>query len=484
MPGYGVVAHARQRRGHLGAAFRTGMAAALFLLSWTGVASAARAALYVEGPHANAVTRDVGVALSSRASAEPSHALEAALRSTLDGDSLAHGLSTGDGARQLATAARASFEQSGADFAVIVALPPDDAAERRVAILLVPRKHDSSALLQSAELPHAGSVKARIDWWARTFRSPEKPPTRLDDEASQAAATPVSSRATDAGAPSEDLLGGSPYNAALADGAAGASGETAVTPVPDRPARAPPTDQPTQVTASTPDPPEKRTTHPPRYFLRVGFEESMRDFRDIEPGRGATRTYHAFPVPAVAVGAEAYPLLGVLGLDGSYERSLDVSSTTSQRKSVGTTFTRAEVALKGRIPFSSKERAPWLALLAGYGYTQFSFDSAPAGREIPTAQYHALRFGADTRIPVKRFHFTGGAEFDHLVSIGKLGTSRAHAPGNGVTGRLGAGVALVPWLAARVDARFTFLTYDMVRTPAAHSTDQYVTLAFTLEALF
>jgi hypothetical protein len=288
---------------------------------------------------------------------------------------------------------------------------------------------------------------------------------------------PSWTRVAAAAAPStRDSGDDSPYRAALA----AASRKKAPAPSPKKHAKA---SAPTSMTP-TDYPPEERDTHPPRYFLRAGAEATMRDFEDSEPGPGSARRYHAFPIPAIAVGAEAYPLFGILGLDGAFAESLGVTSTTSERKSVGTTYLRAEGALRGRIPFSSRKTAPWLSLLAGYGYTRYSFDAAPSGREVPTARYHALRFGADTRIPVKRFFFTGGAEFDHVVSIAKLGTSRAHAPGNGVTARLGTGVTLTPWLATRLDARYAWVTYDFVRKPSATGTDQYVTLALAVEVLF
>jgi hypothetical protein len=151
---------------------------------------------------------------------------------------------------------------------------------------------------------------------------------------------------------------------------------------------------------------------------------------------------------------------------------------------------RAEAALRARLPLSAKSTAPWIALFAGYGYTGYTFGSVPAGREIPSARYNALRLGADARIRVNRFQFTGSAEYDHLLSIGNLGppsalvTSRVQVPGYGVTGRLGAGFTILPWLLVCVDGRLMWVTYDFVRTPSAQGTDRYITMTLSGEVMF
>jgi hypothetical protein len=239
----------------------------------------------------------------------------------------------------------------------------------------------------------------------------------------------------------------------------------------------------------------------PRYFFRLGFETTVRDFADKDSTPGVARTYHAFPVPGLAVSAEAYPLLGgLLGLDGAFAQSVGVRSLTNDSSSpasmmtkrlrVDTSYVRAEGALRARLPLSTKSTAPWIAIFAGYGYTGYTFGAVPAGREIPSARYNALRFGADTRIPVNRFQFTGGAEYDHLITISDLGPSsplvatRVQVPGYGVTGRLGAGFSVAPWLVVRLDGRLMWVTYDFVRTPSAQGTDRYVTVALSGEAMF
>jgi hypothetical protein len=442
---------------------------------WARTAGAARAALYVVGPHAAAVTRDVALALGPRANTVPSHSLEVALRGALDGDSLAHALSSRDGARKMAEAARASLGRSGADVAIAIAVsePVASGENRHVDILLVPRRKSSSALLQEADLPEHTNVKASMAWWAKTFRSPERPPTRLDDPDDSSPALVAATPEEQSPAAHEDVDLASPYTLAAAAAAAAATPPHSTSGAARSPAG--PDAAPRRVAAP----------HPPRYFVRAGFELSLRHFEDVETGSGAPRTYEAFPVPGIVAGVEAYPLFGgSFGFDAVFAQSFGVRSTTSDRATVSTSWTRAEAALKGRLVVGKTDRAPFFALLAGYGYSNFSFASAPGGREIPTATYHELRFGLDATIPVGRFVFFGGGEYDHLFSIGALAVARAHAPGNGFTARLGLGFYIVPWLSARVGGRFAWFTYDLVRSVEAHAIDIYTGGEAGFEARF
>jgi hypothetical protein len=429
--------------------------------------------LYVEGQRAAGVTHDVALALGPRANAVPSRSLETAVRGTLDGDSLSHALSTREGARKIAETARASLGSSGADVAIAIAVgePTSGGESRHVEILLVPRRKGSSALLQEADLPALATAKARMAWWAKTFRSPERPPTRLDepdDPPLAAAAKPV-----EAPAAREDVDLANPY--------AGAAAFAAVTEKHSPPAH------PRSPTPAHSDgaPRPAAVRRPPRYFVRAAFELSLRHFEDVETGPGAPRTYEAFPIPGVLASVEAYPLFGgALGFDGTFAQSFGVRSTTSERHAVTTSWMRIEAALKSRFVFGKTDRAPWLALFSGYGYSDFSFESAPEEREVPTAKYHQLRFGLDANIPVHRFGFFGAAEYDHLFSIGALAIARAHAPGNGFTARLGFGFCLTPWLLARLEGRLAWFTYEFERSVDAHAVDMYVGGNAGFEAAF
>jgi hypothetical protein len=454
-------------------------ALALLLLSftWTRTAAATRAALYVEGRRAASVTRDVALALGPRAHAVPSRSLEAAVRASAEGDSLSHALSTREGARKIAGAARTSLGHSGADVAIAIAIAePTSGGAERVRILLVPRSSGASALLQDADLPELETVKERMTWWAKTFRSPERPPARLDDADDSSVAIPlVAAKTAEPAATSEDVDLSSPY----AEAAARAAATKAAAPsgAESSAARAP--------THAGAAPGQDAVRRPPRYFVRAAFELSLRHFEDVEMGAGAARTYEAFPVPGIVASVEAYPLFGgAFGFDAAFARSFGVRSTTSERLTVETSWTRAEAALKGRFVFGKTEQAPWLALLAGYGYSSFSFESAPEEREVPTATYHMMRFGLDTSIPLHRFVFSGAAEYDHLFSIGALAIARTKAPGHGFTARLGIGFRITPWLVSRLGGRFAWFTYDFIRSVDAHAVDEYIGGEAGFEATF
>jgi hypothetical protein len=429
--------------------------------------------LYVEGHRAASVTHDVALALGSRVNATHSRSLESAVKTALKGDSLSHALAARDRARKVADAARTSLGESGADVAIAIAVAePDSAgAHRRVDVLLVPRQKSSPALLQEADMPELATAKARMAWWVKTFRSPERPPTPLDDTSDEAPAPPpADAGANEAARESGDLS--SPYAAVLAAGQAGAQ-------------KTPPPSRPPSTSSSAAGHPAQPPRRPRRYFVRAAFELSLRHFEDVETGPGAPRTYDAFPIPGVLVSVEAYPLFGgVLGLEGAFGQSFGVRSTTSERTTVSSSWTRAEAALKGRLVFGKTEEAPSLSVLAGYGYSSFTFESAPTGRETPAQNYHLLRYGVDTSIPVHRFVFSGGAEYDHLISIGTLAVDRAKAPGHGFTARLGIGFHINPWLSARLDGRFAWFTYDLVRSVQAHAVDEYLGGAIGLEASF
>jgi hypothetical protein len=223
---------------------------------------------------------------------------------------------------------------------------------------------------------------------------------------------------------------------------------------------------------------------PAQVLLVVGAEIGMRHFSDDDPGDGAPRTYTARPVPGFFLDAEWYPMFaGHFGIGASVARSVGVRSITEDRTTVSTTFTRAEGSLRGRI-FAGSAEPSWLTVFAGYRWSDFSFGSAPDGREIPTGRYHILRAGLDARLPLAWLIVSAGAEYDRLVSIADLGDTSAPAPGNGLVAHLGAGVPIAPWLGARLDAAYTFYTFRVDREVSARVNDHYAIGSLALEASF
>jgi hypothetical protein len=414
--------------------------------------------LHVEGDGAADVTREVRSALGSRIHPTTSRALDSALNERLGSTTLSSALSTKTGAHDVAAIVKDVVAQRGAELALVIAVTAHGQG-MHADVLLVPAE-GGEPLLQSEDMPPIEKRSDRVAWWKKVFASPEHPPKRVDEPAAEAPAPPLDE---------------APY----AEAKAKAKVESQP-PVETSLAEAPVARERRH---EEPGPAEAKPRRLLRYFVHAGFDLTWRRFADTE-AVGAARVYEAFPVPSVALSAEAYPVHGLLGLEGSIAQSIGAESTTSDRTSVGTSFLRAGGALRGRVPFRNREPSPFVAVYAGYLYSSFTFDSAPPGREVPTATYQALRFGADARVPIQRLLLTGGAEYDHVVSIGALGTTKAHAPGNGVTGSLGFGFQLSPWLVARVDGHLTWITYRLPRIVPAHAEDMYAGFQLGAELTF
>jgi hypothetical protein len=153
------------------------------------------------------------------------------------------------------------------------------------------------------------------------------------------------------------------------------------------------------------------------------------------------------------------------------------------RTTVSTTFTRAEGALRARA-LVGETRLQWLTFFGGYRWSDFSFGSAPDGREIPTGRSHILRAGLDARLTLAWLTVSAGAEYDRLVSIADLGSAGASSPGNGVVAHLGGGAPVAPWLRARLDATYAFYSFSVEREISARVDDHYVSGRLALEAAF
>jgi hypothetical protein len=190
-------------------------------------------------------------------------------------------------------------------------------------------------------------------------------------------------------------------------------------------------------------------------------------------------------MPGFHVAAELYPLAnGHVGLEGSYAMFIGVHSKTSDGQVAGTNALRGDGALKFRILTAQRAQSPSIALLVGYGYSRFVFDGSPSNRELPTAVYQMFRAGLDGRVPVDRVALFLGAEYDRLFSIAELGNVTPASSGNGVTVRGGIGFELVPGFFARLEARYTWLSFRLLRDVPSTVVDQYLTGSLAGELVF
>jgi hypothetical protein len=219
--------------------------------------------------------------------------------------------------------------------------------------------------------------------------------------------------------------------------------------------------------------------------VRTGAEMGLRSFEDSEDGRGAPRAYRALPVSGFFAGVELYPLVGrVISVEGEYAQSLGVRSTTDTRRSVATSWTRIEGLVKGRLFLGKEKRAPWLAVVGGYAHSSFVFDGVPSDREIPSGRYDIVRLGVEGQMSVDRLSLSSGLEYNRLVAIGALGDTRPSSSGDGLTARAGASFEIYPWLSARLEMRYIWCSFGLVRAVPATVIDQYATARLGLEARF
>ena len=221
------------------------------------------------------------------------------------------------------------------------------------------------------------------------------------------------------------------------------------------------------------------------YFLSLGPDLGWRQFTDNESGVGPGRSYRAFPMPGFHVAMDLYPVFaGHLGVEGGYAMALGLHSKASDGQTLLTNFLRADGAVKVRFFTANRERSPWIAILVGYGYSRFTFDGGPTNRELPTAVYQMFRAGLDGRAPIDHVVLGLGGEYDRLTSIEPLGVGRPAASGNGVTVRTSLGFEITAGFTLRVEGRYSWLLFSLVRDLPSNVVDQYLTGSLSGELAF
>lgn len=414
-------------------ALALGGLAVLAVLAASTAAAAAEAVLHVEGAASKRFTRDIAKALPVGMEETESRNVDVSLKKALRKNPLSRLEEAPSADSALVKTTRRALADSKADLAIVVVV----GKARQIRVLVVPVDAEKSVFFRSVALPHFESAEEHVAWWGELFKE---------------------------AIPNEEE-------------------EKATPPEPVEEKR-----EPEQKPPERPKPkPAPRSTGVERadYFLSLAADLGLRQFSDNESGRGPARSYHAFPVPGFHFGAELYPILnGHLGVEAGYGMSVGVHSKASDGQIVGTSFLRAEGALKLRILTAERPRSPSVALLLGYGYSRFVFDTAPPNRELPTAVYQMLRAGLDGRAPIDRVVLSVGAEYDRLVSIRALGTVSPGSSGNGVTAHGGVGFEIVPGFFVRLDARYTWLLFALVRDIPSNVVDQYLTGSLAAELTF
>jgi hypothetical protein len=395
-------------------------------------ARAETALIHVEGVASKRFERDVGEALPEGIESKPSRAATAAVKQALRKHPLSKISGTPVADDPLVTSLRKAVRTSKHDLAVAIAV----GKKRDVRVLVVRESDDSPIFFRETALPRFQSADEHVAWWADLFQEAMKATSKPEPE-----------------------------------------------PPPEPPVEEKPPEKPKE--KPKPPPPEEEKLDRPNYFFSLGADTSWRLFSDNESGNGPSRTYRAFPIFGFHAGMELYPIAdGHIGFEGGYGMSIGTQSKSSDGQTLPTAWIRAEGAFKARVFTAHRNRSPWLAVLLGYGYSRFAFDNAPTNREIPTGVYQMLRAGLDGRAPIDRIVLSAGAEYDHLVSIDSLGTLPAGSSGNGVTARASVGFEVASDFFLRLEGRYTWLRFGLVRDVPSYAVDQYLSGSVSGELAF
>lgn len=402
-------------------------------------ARAETAVLHVEGVASKRFRRDVEKALPQEVELQPSAPVTAAVKQSLRKQPLSKLSETPETDNPSIKTIRKALRTSKRDLAIVIVV----GKARDVRVLLVPTSDERSIFFRATTLPHFQSADEHVAWW-----------TDLLDEASR--------ETTKAETPEPE-------------------------PEPPPEEAKPPPEEPKPEPREKAPPPEEKPS--PRddtnYLFSLGPDLSSRQFFDNEAARGPVRTYRAFPIFGFHVAAELYPIAdGHIGLEGGYGMSLGVQSKSSDGQALGTTWMRADAALKFRMFTARRSGSPWLSLLLGYGYSRFAFDNPPADRDIPVGVYQMLRAGLDGRAPIDRVALSLGAEYDRLVSIAPLGNLAVAPSGNGLTVRGGVGFEMAQEFFLRLEGRYTWLRFELLRDVPSVAVDQYLTGSLSGELAF
>jgi hypothetical protein len=199
------------------------------------------------------------------------------------------------------------------------------------------------------------------------------------------------------------------------------------------------------------------------------------------------RTYDVLGAPVVALSAEVYPgaksgvpVLRDIGLVLGYAGAVGLDAGLPDGTKMGTSWHRADAALRGRLRLGKQPGAPIVTLSAGYAFASFVFD-APAtfAAEVPSVTYHSLRIGADGRVPLGPVALRLGAGYRVPLAAGALLDRFRDGSVGGVDALVGVAVPIAKGFEARAGAEYTRYFYSFFPNPgdpyiAGGALDEYV----------
>ncbi len=214
--------------------------------------------------------------------------------------------------------------------------------------------------------------------------------------------------------------------------------------------------------------------HPgsPRIVVTIGPGYGARSF---SYSNGAGPTIRPYSLPAaflLSVSAEAYPGddgEGVRfrpGLAFGYVTSSGLTSQTDVGRSIGNTWTRFDLGLRGRLALGG-ERAPTFTL--GFGYAREAFIFTEADPSLPGAVYLTLRASLDARVPLGPVALLAGFAALPAVRLSGFSDTYKHRSTLGLEGMLGLAVPFARTFEFRLLASHTRYSTQFEASPVTTS---------------
>ena len=422
--------------------------AAVLVLGVTPVATAAdvTTALVVEGP------ADVRTALAQAVRGHAKLADDAALAAALqkNGARLA---AVGDDAKPDALVPLRNAARDAGATALVTALVTGARGKQAMMVLVV--SVENGEVLGSQKIPmaapKAGKKKARTDQDAVA-------------EAERVIATALSNLSARSGNTTTSW-GDLPAWAAPAPSASTPPAAKSSSPPTATAARPAAASEPVHTTSAKPvtsSTPAARVDRS-RADLGLAFVQGSRKFgfgtrtaqplRPYSPGLGA---------PGPGLEARIYPmaftgdtgLLGDLGLDVAYHRTIGAKSSVADKPDIDVTWQTWHAGVRMRFAVA---RPLELGVGLAYGQNDFTFSTTDAAlrSELPAAKYQYIRLGGEAKLRLSPIEVTLGGAWDPMLKTGPVGSRFfPDASAYGLEGYLGVSYAIIGDLSARVVGRY------------------------------
>jgi len=167
--------------------------------------------------------------------------------------------------------------------------------------------------------------------------------------------------------------------------------------------------------------------------------------------------------PLATFGLEAYPLAATdllvvrdLGFRARVSRGFAMASSTTNGVPLQDSWTRFAGELRQRVLLPALHGLE-LGVAVGVDASYFDLQTkTDVGSLVPAARMLSLRFGLDGRMAVtRRFSVLAGAGYLATLTRGQIYDRFRRPQVAGFDGELGAAIALVPGVEARLDGRYT-----------------------------